>query len=66
MTMNVEQLREEATAAVEEALAELYADLSPDRAAMEGFARAIAAAAVAAVQHVLDRAETATGGDRIR
>lgn len=66
MAMDIDLVREEATAAVEDALAELYKDLDPDKEAMKGFAEAIAAAAVAAVQHVLSRAETEIGGEAIK
>jgi hypothetical protein len=65
MAMSIDLVREEATTAVQAALAELYKDLDPDQGAMQGFAAAVAEAAVVAVRHVLDRAETETSGERI-
>jgi hypothetical protein len=57
MAMDLNLVRQEATTAVTDALAELYKEQEVDRAALEGFAGAVAEAAVAAIAHVLARAE---------
>jgi uncharacterized membrane protein len=64
MAMNVSQVREEATNAVLTALTDLYEEADAD--SMRGFAEAIAEAAVVAVQHVIDRAETEVSRESIR
>jgi hypothetical protein len=66
MAMDLNLVRQEATTAVTDALAELYKEQEVDRDALAGFAGAVAEAAVAAVAHVLARAETAGGAERIR
>jgi len=66
MAMDLTLLKQEATDAVADALAELYKEQTVDREALEGFAGAVAAAAVAAIAHVIARAETDPGGAGIR
>lgn len=64
MAINVDTVKSEATNAVLDALMALYANA--DREAMEGFAEAIAEAAVVAVQNVIDHAQTEETGESIR
>lgn len=64
MAIDINVVRQEATAAVQLALARLYENA--DSEAMRGFAEAIAEAAVVAVQNVIDHAEIESGGGGIR
>lgn len=64
MAINIDTVRAEATAAVQDALANLYAN--SDRDAMKDFAAAIAEAAVVAVKNVVDHAETENTHEGIR
>ena len=64
MAMNINNVRTTATAAVLDALTELYENSDAD--SMRDFAEAIAEAAVVAVQHVIDRAEVEVTGESIR
>lgn len=66
MAMDLNQVHAEATTAVTDALLDLYKGQAVDRDALAGFAGAVAQAAVAAITHVLARAETALGGEQIR
>ncbi len=64
MAVNIEELREDATDAVLALMLAQFEDA--DRDAMRIFAATIAEAAVAAVQHVVNRAETGISGESIQ
>lgn len=64
MSINVNTVRKEATNAVAQALSEMYKDSDPE--SMQGFAEAIAEAAVVAVQNVIDHGETELSGESLR
>jgi hypothetical protein len=64
MAIDIDTVRQQATLAVQEALAKLYSNADSD--AMKGFAEAIAEAAVVAVQNVIDHAEVEQSGGGIR
>lgn len=64
MPMNLSIVKTAATEAVVEELAKLYEN--SDKEGMQDFANAIAEAAVVAVQHVIDFAETELSGESIR
>ncbi len=64
MAVNIEELRETATNAVLEMMAEKYANA--DVGAMRDFAAIIAQAAVTAVEHVIARAQTELSGEGIQ
>lgn len=66
MAMNISTVRSAAAEAVLAALTELYKDTEADPDGMRGFAEAVAEAAVTAVQHVIDMAETEVSGEHIR
>lgn len=61
MAMNTATVKTLATEAVLIALTDLYKE--SDKEGMRKFAQAIAEAAVVAVQHVIDNAETVSGSD---
>ncbi|MEQ8279466.1 MAG: hypothetical protein RMA76_18675 [Deltaproteobacteria bacterium] len=63
MSMNLDVARQRAREAVLQQLSESYPD--GNVAAMEPFAEAVAAAVVAALQHIKDNAETTVSGERI-
>lgn len=63
MAMNTTTVKTLATEAVLTALTDLYKE--SDKEGMRKFAQAIAEAAVVAVQHVIDNAETVSGSDII-
>ena len=65
MAINVTQVESDATQAVLDALLELYKSQEVDADSMRGFAEAVAQAAVTAVQHVIDSAETEVSGESI-
>jgi uncharacterized protein YjcR len=64
MAMDINQVRNDATLVIADALSKLYE--SADKDAMTDFAKVIAEAAVVAVQHVMDRAETEGSHESIR
>jgi hypothetical protein len=63
MALNLDVVREQATLAVQQALAGLYDNADSD--AMKGFAAAIAEAAVVAVRNVIEHAEVEQNGSGI-
>ena len=64
MSVNITELREDATNAILNRMLEQFEDADAD--AMREFAGTIAEAAVAAVQHIVDRAQTELNGEGIQ
>ena len=64
MSVNIDELRRDATDAVLTRMLQQFEEADAD--AMREFAATIAEAAAAAVQHILDHARTEHGRERIR